>query len=194
METNLAYKLEPREEVIAGELVMMAPARSNHNRVAGNLYSLLRQYLRGRLCEAFPDGEGLYLEEDAEEYQPDGMVVCDPSKVTGDGVHGAPDLVIEVLSRSTAKYDRGHKMAVYERHGVREYWIADPVGMSLEQYVLTEGRFRLIGVHHQYFPWELEAMKPKERAEVETEFRCHIFPDLSLRLDEVFARVVPETA
>ena len=188
---NLAYKLEPEEEIIGGEVVMMAPATLNHTRIVRNISSIFDHYLKGKPCEYFPDGAGLCLEDEAEEYKPDGMVVCDQSK-TGDdsAVHGSPDLVIEVLSPRTVKNDRGHKRDVYERHGVREYWIVDPLSLSLEQYVLENGRFTLRDVYHKYAAAALDAMKEKDRAKVVTEFKCSLFSDLIIRLDDIFGRVV----
>ena len=134
---NLAYQEERREELVGGKVVMMAPASSNHNRIAGNIYYIFRRYLNGKKCEPFADGENVYL-TDCDHFVPDFMVVCDPDKVKADGVYGAPDLVVEVLSPSTAQYDRGRKMRVYAQCGVREYWIVSPGDRTVEQY-LPEG-------------------------------------------------------
>lgn len=193
MEGNLARKLEfysdPLwEERVDGQTVMMAPASVNHHRISGNIYALFSRYLQGRPCEPFSDGVGLYLSE-KERYIPDGMVVCDPEKVKGRGVTGAPDLVVEVLSRSTAKRDRGHKKDAYERYGVREYWIVNPADLSLEQYLLEDGKFILRDVYHKYTPDALEELDADERAAIVTEFPCGVFPDLTVRLEEVFGRV-----
>lgn len=194
MNGNLAYKMdgqfdEPWEELIDGKVVMMAPARVNHHRVSGNLYKIFSLYLDGRRCEPFPDGVGLYL-SDREHYIPDMMVVCDPDKVKDKGIVGAPDLVIEVLSPGTAKNDKGHKKDVYERYGVREYWIVDPMGLNIEQYILENGRFTLRDVYHKYSASWLADMKEDERAAVVTEFKCSLFDDLLISLDDVFGRVV----
>ena len=190
MNGNLAYKLEAREEVIGGEVVMMAPASINHNRIIKNISFIFESYLRNRQCEYFADGNGLYLSEDEEEYIPDGMVVCDPDKVKNKGIFGVPDLVIEVLSPSTARHDRGHKKDVYEQYGVREYWIVSPTDLSVEQYILKDEHFVLWDVYQKYSPSALADMKEKDRAAVVTEFKCSIFPDLIIRLDDVFGRVV----
>ncbi len=192
MNGNLAYQWEPEVEIIGGKLVMLASPTSDHNRTARNIAYLFGHYLRSRTCEYFPDREALFLEDDTEEYQPDGMVVCDPDKVRHDGVHGAPDLVVEVLSPSTARYDRGHKMAVYERHGVREYWIVSPEARSVEQYVLEEGKFVLRDVYTLYPSFILRHMKEEEIAAIPTQVPCTLFPDLSLPLDEIFYRVAVE--
>ena len=193
---NLAYKLDCSsdlywEEVIDGKVVMMAPARVNHHRVSGNIYRIFSSFLKGRKCEPFQDGVGVIL-SDTEQYIPDMMVVCDPDKVQDKGVVGAPDLVVEVLSPGTAKNDRGHKKDVYERYGVREYWIVNPADLTVEQYVLTDGKFVLREVYHKYTASWLADMKEEERAAVVTEFHCTLFDDLTIRLDDIFGRVVTE--
>ena len=191
METNLAYQLDEwPEEIIRGRVVMMAAASMNHNRISGNIHTIFDNYLDGRRCEPCQDGTALFLEEGAEEYKPDMMVVCDPDKVKRKGVYGAPDLAVEVLSNSTARNDRGHKKDMYEKHGVREYWIVDPLRMSLEQYVLENGKFVLRDVYHKYSASELADMDEKERAAIVTEFKCSLFDDLTISVERVFRRVV----
>ena len=187
MNGSLAYQEEPKEEIIGGNFVMVAPASVNHNRIGYTVANIFNNFLNGKPCEYFQE-TGLYLAEDMDEYIPDGMVVCDPGKVRDDGVYGTPDLVVEILSRSTARYDKGRKKDVYERYGVREYWIVDPFSLAVEQYVLEEGRFVLRDVYHKYPPDVLLRMKEKDRTKVVTEFRCAVF-DLTVRLDDVFGRV-----
>ncbi len=65
--------------------------------------------------------------------------------IKGNGLHGAPDLIIEILSPSTAKYDLEEKKDVYERYGVKEYWIVDPSTKSATGYFLENGVFIEIG-------------------------------------------------
>ena len=103
METNLAYQEEFREELINGEIVAMSPAASNHNRIAGDIYGIFWNYLKGKKCEPFGDSEAVYLTE-TDHFIPDFMIVCDSDKIKSNGVHGAPDLVVEVLSPGTAKW------------------------------------------------------------------------------------------
>jgi Uma2 family endonuclease len=64
-------------------------------------------------------------------------------------VIGAPDLVVEILSKSTAVYDRGAKRENYERNGVREYWLVDPRSKSVEVYGLVEQRYKLIAYQEE---------------------------------------------
>ena len=188
VEGNLALKEEPLEEIIGGKVVMMAPPLSNHNRLARNLAGIFTPYLRGKTCEYFGDHEGVFLTE-GEYYIPDGMVVCDPGKIDRHGVHGAPDLVIEILSRSTIRNDRGLKKEMYEAAGVREYWIVNPSDMTIEQYLLRDGQLILNDVYQKYQGYELEDMKEEERAAIVTEFRCSLFPDLPILVEDVFDHV-----
>ena len=173
MNGNLAYQEDFTQELIGGEVVMMAPALSNHNRIARNLTRIFDTYLMGKTCEYFPDGEGLFLSEE-EEYIPDGMIVCDPGKVTYKGIFGAPDLVVEILSRASAKQDRGHKKETYARYGVREYWIIDPVRCTVEQYLLHGDAFSLEGSFHRASGVRI---------------RCSLYDDLTVPTEEIFARV-----
>lgn len=193
METNLAYRFEEderREETIAGRVVMMASPSLNHNLIAGNVYRIFGNYLDGKPCTPFSDNTKVILSE-TERYIPDMMVVCDPRKFGDNRINGAPDLAVEVLSPSTARNDRGHKKDVYEKYGVREYWIVSPGDRSVEQYVLEDGRFVLRGVYSQYPKFMLDDMKEEERAAVVTEFPCALFDDLTVRLEDVFKRVTP---
>ena len=184
MNTNLAYAYDCREELINGKVVAMSPAASNHNRIAGDIYGIFWSYLRGKKCEPFGDGEAVYLTE-VEHYVPDFMVVCDPDKVKSNGVHGAPDLVVEVLSPGTTKNDRGRKMDVYGQCGVREYWIVIPNEKTVEQYIQDNGRLVL---HDVYFI-PPDYTPEKELAEIAKEFQCSLFDDLTIRLEDIFERV-----
>lgn len=190
LDSNLAYRVEPREEIIGGEIFALAAPSLNHTLIAGNIFGVFLNHLRGKKCTPIPDGAALFL-ADGEEYQPDMMVVCDQEKLRADGVHGAPDLVVEVFSPSTGMNDRGHKMKVYEQCGVREYWIVLPRERVVEQYLLDDGRFVLNGMYHGYSKDEIERMKPEDRASAVTQFKCSLFDDLDISLNEVFARVTP---
>ena len=198
MNGNLAYdascgpepmEREPwREELIGGKWVAMSPARTNHNRIKSNINSLFWNFLKDRTCEVLPDGEAVYLTE-TDYYYPDVMVVCDPDKIQEDGVYGAPDLVVEVLSPGTVRYDRGRKMKLYAQCGVREYWLVTPSEKVVEQYLPENGVFVLHDSFALHPDWELKRMKPEELAEVRAEFRCSLYDDLTIRLEDIFLNV-----
>jgi len=191
MNSNLAYQDELRGELINGEVVAMSSSPTfNHNRVASRIYRAFENYLEGKRCTAIADGTDLYLTQE-DRFIPDMMVVCDRDKIRRDGVHGAPDLVVEVLSPSTARNDRMHKKAVYEASGVREYWLVDPENRTMEQHFLRDGRLELNTVYTSYPESELERMTEKERAEVETHFKCSLYDDFAIALDDIFSGLLP---
>lgn len=191
MNSNLAYQEEVREELIGGEVVAMSPRPTfNHNRVASRIFRAFDNYLDGGPCTAIADGTDLYLTEE-DRFVPDMMVVCDRDKIRKDGVHGAPDLVAEVLSPGTAKNDRMHKKVVYGACGVREYWLVDPENRTIEQHLLQNGRLELHTVYVSYSEEELNRMTEQERAAVETHFKCSLYDDFDIALDEIFSGLLP---
>lgn len=193
MSGNLAYEYEEEvwEELINGEVVAMSPRPAfNHNRVSSRIYWAFENYLKGKRCTAIADGTDLYLTE-KDRFVPDMMVVCDRDKIQEDGVHGAPDLVAEVLSPSTAKNDRMHKKTVYGACGVREYWIVDPKNRTIEQYLLRDGTLELNTVYTSYPERELERMKEEERTAVITHFQCSLYDDFNIALDDIFSGLLP---
>jgi len=185
---NLAYQEERREELIDGKVVAMSPRPSfNHNRVALNIAVLFDNYLRGKKCTPIADGMDLYLNGE-NQFVPDFMVVCDPDKIRPDGVHGAPDLVVEVLSPSTVRNDRTYKKDVYARCGVREYWLVSPGDKSVEVYRLDGAEFVLHDIYALHPDWQLAQMSEEERAAVVTHFKCSLFEELDISLEDIFYR------
>ena len=189
MDTNLAYQYEDyqRSELVGGKLIMMSPAATNHVLLSGNIYHIFANYLRGKKCTPIADGVTVYL-TDEDHFVPDFMVVCDRDKLKGDGVHGAPDLVAEILSPSTAHNDRGRKMQVYAKCGVKEYWIVTPGEKTIEQYLNQDGQFFLNAVYALHSELALKRMNERERAAVVTHFQCTLFDDFDISLEDVFYR------
>lgn len=185
MSGNLAYQEERREELIGGNVVMMSPASAGHTYTANNIYRIFGNYLKGKNCIPFGDGLLVRL-TDEDKFVPDFMVVCDRSKIKRTYIDGAPDLVAEVLSPGTAKNDKGYKKSVYESSGVPEYWLVNPADKSIEVYLLENGKYTLDNVYTLYPAEELEEMTDEERATIVTEFKCHLYDDLIIRLDDIF--------
>ena len=183
----MAYQEERREELIGGKVVMMFPASVPHTYVADGILNIFRNYLKGKKCIPFGDGILVHL-TDEDKFVPDVMVVCDHSKIKTNGIYGAPDLVVEVLSPSTAKNDRGRKMEVYAKCGVREYWIVSPGEQSIEVYRSEGSTFALYDIYIKRPDWELEEMSDEEKAAVVTHFKCSLFDDLDISLDDIFYR------
>ena len=187
MNENLAYQEELQEELIGGKVVLMAPASINHVFVAGNIYHIFRTYLRGGNCVPIMDGAKVFLSEE-DRFVPDMMVVCDRNKIKPDGVHGAPDLVVEVLSPSTMRNDKTYKKDVYARCGVREYWLVSPGEKSVDVYRTDGTELVLHDIYALHPDWALAQMSEEERAAVETHFKCGLFDDLDISLEEIFYR------
>ncbi len=136
-----------RWELVEGEAYCMSPAPSvNHQRIAGKLFRPLSTHLQGKTCEVFFSPFDIRLSEQndvSDNYvetvvQPDIVVICDKAKLDDRGCNGAPDLIIEITSPSTAKMDLTVKFDLYEKHGVKEYWIIHPAEHTLLVYKRAE--------------------------------------------------------
>lgn len=182
---------ERRKEIINGRVVMMSPRPVlNHYQVARNIARIFEDYLLGKTCRVFGDGVDLYLSED-DQFIPDGMVVCDPKKIGGTKIIGAPDLVVEVLSPSTANHDRKEKKNAYAKHGVKEYWIVNIESRSVEVYLLQDGVLDLDKMYSLYPVCMIRDMSEAEKMELlVNEFYCSIFPDLPIPLEKIFSQLL----
>lgn len=146
----LAWADDERAELIDGEAIMMAPAPATaHQLISGELFGQLHSYLKGKKCKVISAPFDVRLfEQDGDSPEdidtvvdPDISIVCDPSKLDEHGCKGAPDMVVEILSPSTRRHDRLTKYNLYQRAGVREYWIVDPTDKSVQVFTLEDGRY-----------------------------------------------------
>ncbi len=196
---NIAYKddavLKQRIEKINGKIYMMSPRpRVDHNRICTNISREFSLYLKGKRCEAFSDGVDVYL-DDKNRFVPDVMIVCNPDIVQYDGIHGTPDLVVEVLSPSTAMNDRERKKIVYERAGVREYWIVSPLEKTVEVYLSIGGEFVLDYIYFYLSDEELaenDALPDDDSYKVKNyndSIKVSLYDDLFVKLSDIFDRV-----
>ncbi|MBR1728136.1 MAG: Uma2 family endonuclease [Selenomonadaceae bacterium] len=140
---------EPRYEIIGGEKIYMAAAAPNldHATVVSRLHFIFLHYVISNNINAavFHDNTDLIFAK-GENFMADVCIVLNPEIVkTHKKILGAPDLIVEVLSDSTKKRDRGIKKDTYEKYGVREYWIADYESKSIEVYHLIENKYNLAG-------------------------------------------------
>ncbi|AHF91663.1 hypothetical protein OPIT5_17015 [Opitutaceae bacterium TAV5] len=162
----------PNYQLIEGDFVMAPSPSSFHQDIAGNLYLLLRNYLHSN-----PDGKAfmapidVYL-SDLNVYQPDVLFIRKENRsiIKKHGIEGAPDLVIEVLSKTSAKYDLGPKRAIYTRTGVEELWIVDPDRRILALYRLAT-----------------DSETPAATYKAADTFSSTLLPGLTISLKEVFA-------
>lgn len=181
MDTSPAYQEEPREELLHGKIYMMSSPSVNHNRVAFHIATAFQARLKGKTCEAFSDGTDVYI-TDNDRVIPDVMIICNKDIIKNDGIHGAPDLVVEVLSPSTANNDKGYKKDLYEKAGVKEYWIVDIKPRSIESYLLTDGKYRLGGVYQL----PTNDMIEREREACTDIIPVSLYNDFCIPLEEIF--------
>ncbi|MFZ2958663.1 MAG: Uma2 family endonuclease [Candidatus Ozemobacteraceae bacterium] len=133
---------DERWELIDGVPFDMTPAPSRqHATISGNLFSHLHNFFSGKPCQVYNAPFDVRLPRNKEPdddvdtvVQPDILVVCDEKKLDDKGCRGAPDLVIEILSPSTAPKDHITKKHLYEKHGVKEYWLVSPTDRIVTLY------------------------------------------------------------
>ena len=145
----LTWDENERIELLNGAPVMMASPSRVHQEISMEISRQLANFLEGKKCRVYAAPFAVRLfekEKDAPEdvdtvVEPDISVVCDTNKLDEHGCKGAPDLIVEILSPSTARHDRLVKLGEYQRAGVREYWIVSPDERTVQTYLLKDGLF-----------------------------------------------------
>jgi Uma2 family endonuclease len=134
-------------QLINGEVIVAPSPVDKHQEASSNLHYSLRQQVPSGMWRYAP--ADVYLDED-NVVQPDLFWIRSDNQtcrlIDGKYWHGAPDLVIEILSPGTTRQDRDTKYRLYEKHGVREYWIVEAEEQFIEVYVLREGKYERHGV------------------------------------------------
>jgi len=159
----------------------MTPAPSRlHQEILGKLHLSIGNILSGSLCNIYlaPFDVRLPQKDGSEDtvVQPDICIVCDESKLDMKGCNGAPDLIIEILSTSTASKDLNEKYDIYEKAGVKEYWTVEPVDGLIYIYVLdNNGKYK--------------AFKPYT---VHEKVVSNTIPDLEIELAGIFPGLLEE--
>jgi len=172
---------EKRWEIIDGiEYDMTAPSRI-HQEVSGELFVRLYDFFKNRNCKVYSAPFDVRLSEvrDADDediftvIQPDITVICDPSKLDERGCKGTPDLIVEILSPSTVRTDMKIKRNLYEKYGVKEYWIVHPYDKIVMVYGLDK--------NDRY-----------AKAEIYTHddiIESRLFQELKIKISDIFASV-----
>ena len=141
-----------RYEIIDGVPYMMAAPTRQHQDIIGEIYTKLHIFLqgKGKKCRVYLSPFDVRLaiygeigDDVINIVQPDIMVFCDRNKLDDKGAIAAPDVAIEILSPSSLKNDRYRKFKLYEKAGVKEYWIVDGANQTIEIFVLEDGVFIL---------------------------------------------------
>lgn len=141
VEDYYAIPDERRVELIDGVIYDMSSPRTVHQDIASIIHMELYSYIKAKKkpCKVFEAPVDVQICCDNRTMvQPDVLVVCDRDKIKGFGIYGAPDFVLEILSKSTRKKDMTIKLGKYQEAGVREYWIIDPYKEVLIVYNLED--------------------------------------------------------
>lgn len=160
-----------RYEIINGELIMTPVPKTIHQDVVGNLFYELNDFIRkDKLGKVYTAPFDVLLGK-KNVVQPDILFIAKENKkiITEDNVRGAPDLIVEVLSPTTAYYDLIEKKELYEKFGVREYWIVDPKKQWVEIYTLEDKKY-----------------KSHQQAEKSGKINSKLLKGFELKLKEIF--------
>ena len=176
----LTWRFNERVELIKGWLHKMSPApKRNHQEIEIAISSSFWNFFENKLCKVYQSPFDVRLKKNKAKdneidtvVQPDICVVCDKKKLDDAGCLGAPDLIVEILSASTAKKDYNEKFNLYEENGVKEYWIADPANKSIEIFSLVNKKYESLGLYAE--------------SEGITEVEGNLFPDLKIPLKLIF--------
>ena len=178
-------------ESIEGVIFMAPAAPLGHSNFIVELATTINIYLRRtKNGFVFTDDVDVHL-PDGNVFKPDLVVVTKENAgilKQGKAIYGAPDMVVEVLSRATKKRDVTVKKDSYEASGVKEYWIVDPKYKSIDVYILRDGKFVFDSDYTLYEEDDVEwvHMSDEEKAAVKSEITLSIFPDLTVKLSEIF--------
>ena len=183
----LTWRLKEAVELVKGKIMLMSPAPNvSHQRIERNLIIDIGTHLKNKRCQVFPAPFDVRLydrkksilknQEIFTVVQPDLCVICNPELLDKQGCNGAPDWIIEILSKGTAKRDTQIKYQLYQESGVREYWQVFPEAEAIYQFVLDD--------NGQY---QLKNMYAEDDKAVPS-----LFPDLAIDLAELFAGCVDD--
>ena len=187
MSTSLAESEYDRHEIINGEIYRRSVPVLNHQRIVSNILCTFNNYLDDKNDEVFNNLDTLFDKDN--QYMPDIIVVCNPDILEDDGVHGVPDLVVEVLSKTTADRDRNEKFANYERYGVKEYWIVDPFMKRVEVYHLKDDKFVRSVTCQIYTDGEIRLLSDMDKAQIVSEIKVSLYDDFVVNIKDIFERV-----
>lgn len=177
-------------EIIGGEKFMAPSPDWGHVNVTANLVTIIGGYARAnKLGIAVADNFDVHF-PDGSLFKPDFIFVSAANiELLSDKrntLHGVPDMVAEVFSRSTMKRDIGIKKDTYERNGVKEYWMIDPWRETVEVCLLRDGKYEFGGLYQNWSDNELARLPEDERAQVEFEVPVDVLDGFKVKIKNIF--------
>ena len=177
----LTWRFSDTVELIKGKITLMSPAPNvRHQRISSDLNGQLYNFFRHKKCQFFaaPFDVRLYDRKKSilsnqqihTVVQPDLCVICNPEILDEQGCNGAPDWVIEILSKGNSKREMQVKYQLYQESGVQEYWLVYPEQCAIHQFVMDDnGLYQLKNMYAD-----------------DDKANPQLFPDLAIDLAEVF--------
>ena len=133
-------------QLVENDLIRSPSPSLAHQLILGELYETIKEFIKVKNSQALVVLSPMDVRFDNDNvFQPDLIYISKEKikEIVKDIVDGAPDMVIEIFSPSNAYYDLRQKKDVYEKYGVKEYIIVDPIAFNCELYVLKDGKYRL---------------------------------------------------
>ena len=183
---NLDYLSETDNvdyEMIDGDIYMMARPTSEHMQIEGNIFHSFKTYLKGKRC--IPMHETDVFFNKSTNVVPDVMIICNPEIIKSRGIFGTPDLIVEIASPSTVKFDRMKKFETYEKYGVKEYWIVHPQSKSVEVYLRKDDKLVLDNIYYRYNDYG-EEITEEEKDLIQHEIKVSLYEDFYVKLEDIF--------
>ena len=182
--------LYPSYEIIGGEKFMSPAATLTHSDIIGRLYLFIANHLmEHKSGYVYSDNVDVHF-SDGTLFKPDLCVVLKANENILAGrkaIYGAPDMVVEVLSKSTRRNDLTIKKDIYEAQGVREYWIVDPYMKAISVYLLRDGKYFFDDEYILFDDEEFEQLTEEEKAEVKHEVPVSILEGLKVPIEFIFS-------
>ena len=179
----LTWQFKERVELIKGKIFKMSPAPgTDHQIIVASIFGDMIQFLKGKDCRIFSAPFDVRLPINNEKgkedtvIQPDICVICDTSKLDKKGCKGTPDLIVEIVSKSSVKKDLHEKFELYQQSGVQEYWVVQPGDRVVTIYTLNQQGF-------------YEASRAKTYGD---RVASQVLPGFSIELDDVFSNLLDE--
>ena len=187
----LANDVRDDYEIIEGVKIMAPSPGWGHVNVTANLVTIINGYARSnKFGVAVADNFDVHF-PDGSLFKPDFIFVSAENakrlfRDKNTTLHGVPDMVAEIFSRSTMKRDIGIKKDVYERNGVKEYWIIDPFTEYIQVYLLRDGKYFLDDIYFNYTAEKLETLTDEERAEIKSEIPVAVLDGFKIKIRNIF--------
>ncbi|MEY4768863.1 MAG: hypothetical protein RL637_1502 [Pseudomonadota bacterium] len=177
----LTWQFDEMVELIKGKIMLMPPAPNlKHQRISADLNGMFYNFFKTKPCQFFaaPFDVRLYDRKKSilankdifTVVQPDLCVVCNPEFLDEQGCNGAPDWIIEILSKGNSKRELQTKYELYQETGVMEYWLVYPYEQTVHQFILENGLYQL--------------KKMYTTDDIAVPF---LFPDLAIEVNEIFS-------